>query len=124
MAQGTSSGWISTPVQPDCSTIRCTRSRFANANCPGASGRRGGNSGSSGAAARSAAVMNGFSAGLRQAMKRISAPGAAADVEHARRGARGLSLQFLEGTEQAIEQFLAVDPGLAGRAIPQLGLAR
>src|SRR6185295_17718011 len=69
---------MSTPVHPDCSTIRCTRSRFANANCPGASGRRGGNSGSSGAAARSAAVMNGFSAGLRQAMKRISAPGAAA----------------------------------------------
>ena len=48
--------------------------RSAKANCPGPSGRRGGMFGSSGAAARSAVVMNGFSAALRQATKRSAPP--------------------------------------------------
>ena len=52
--------------------------RSAKANCPGASGRRTGRFGSSGAAARSAVVMNGFSAALRQATNRSSAPSFAA----------------------------------------------
>ena len=46
----------------------------ANANCPGAFGRRGGRFGSSGAAALSAVVMNGFDAPLRQAITRSSPP--------------------------------------------------
>ena len=55
---------MSIPAQPLSSRMRRTRPRSANANCPGASGRRAGSSGRNGAAARSAVVMNGFSAAL------------------------------------------------------------
>ena len=56
-------------VQPLSARIDCTRRASAKPNCPGASARRAGRFGRSGAAARSAVVMNRFSAGLRQAMK-------------------------------------------------------
>ncbi len=55
-----------------------TRSRSAKPNCPGAPGRRAGSRGNSGAAARSAVVMNGFSAAARHARKRNAAPSRAA----------------------------------------------
>lgn len=56
-------------VQPLSARIDCTRRASAKPNCPGASARRAGRFGKSAAAARSAVVMNRFSAGLRQAMK-------------------------------------------------------
>ncbi len=61
-------------AHPLSSRIACTRRSSANANCPGAFGRRGGRFGSSGAAAPSAVVMNGFDAALRQAITCSSPP--------------------------------------------------
>ena len=76
--QARSIGWISIPVQPPSSRMACTRWLSPKANCPGAPGCRGGRLDSSGAAARSAVVMNGFSAALRQAMQWSVASGVAA----------------------------------------------
>ena len=61
---------MSISAQPLSCRMEATRCRSAKENCPGASGRRAGMFGSSRAAARSAVVMNGFSAALRQAMHR------------------------------------------------------
>ena len=62
------------PSQPLARRMLRTRCASAKPNCPGASARRGARFGSSGAAARSAVVMNGFSAGLRQTTDRSWPP--------------------------------------------------
>lgn len=69
---------MSIPVQPLSARMSRILSGSAKANCPGPSVGRAGRSGSSGAAARSAVVMYGFSAGPRQVMNRSWAPSFAA----------------------------------------------
>jgi len=60
-------------------------------------------------------------AAQRLGQRQRGGAGAAADVDHAARGARPCRLDqpFRKGREQRIEQRLRLHPGVSGRTVPQ-----
>ena len=101
--------------QPLASRICLTLTPSAKANCPGAFGSGGGAGGRKGAAARAAAVMKSFSAGLRQATKASLRTGPRSPPDIGESGHRIVEEHDAEARDDSVEATCARTRGSARR---------